>query len=495
MSQLIFAENTVESKKLAKSVAEGKLKRLRAGIYTDAKWEDIPSLINSKWHQIVTYLYPDAVVSHSSAVYLLPKENVIFITAPIKIRKKVKISDLLTIEVLPGNVELLKEPFQPNAFRSSPVRYLLENLQISHKDVDSVKSLGKAWVEKELCRLLERYGEQELNQIRDTARSHAQSLNMKKECDTLCGLIGAILSTQPIDTLSTARAIATAKNEPFDPNRINLFNALADYLKQCSLEGRPYTYNTASWRHLSFFESYFSNYIEGTEFEIDEAEKIIFEKSEINHRHQDSHDVMSVFDVVQDYTEMVTVPNNADELTNLLSQRHALIMAARPEKRPGKLKLSINKAGDSVFVKPEQVEGTISQAFSVYNKLPEGLPRAIFMQFLISECHPFDDGNGRLSRIMMNAELVYAEQFKIIVPTVHRESYLNGLRQATHNGKFRTLTKVFSDLHGYTSNVNWSDYAEARFQLEKDYADKLPDQGVAVFNKQISKYRIELPVG
>ena len=30
----------------------------------------------------------------------------------------------------------------------------------------------------------------------------------------------------------------------------------------------------------------------------------------------------------------------------------------------------------------------------------------IFMMFMISEIHPFLDGNGRLARVMMNAELV-----------------------------------------------------------------------------------------
>ena len=33
-------------------------------------------------------------------------------------------------------------------------------------------------------------------------------------------------------------------------------------------------FNQAGWRNLSFYESYFSNYIEGTEFEIDEADKL-----------------------------------------------------------------------------------------------------------------------------------------------------------------------------------------------------------------------------
>ncbi len=495
MSRLIFAKDTAEAKQFSKAVGKGELKRIRQGIYTDAAWEEVPKLLQNNWYQIVEYLYPTAVVSHATAVSLLPENKMIYITAPIKIRKKVQISDLLTIEVLPGDVEHLKEPFQPNSFRSSPTRYLLENLQISHKDVITPKSLGKNWVEQELCRLLGHYGEKELNRIRDEAQAHYSVLNMEKEFQLLEGLIGAILSTQPIESLSSKRAISVAKKEPFDLNRLQTFENLAKYLLQCDLVSRPYQYNSSSWRNLSFFESYFSNYIEGIEFEIEEAEQIIFEKNEIYNRHQDSHDVSAVFDLVQDYTEMVTVPNSTNELLDLLIQRHSLIMDARPEKRPGQLKIKANKAGDTVFVSPEQVEGTFAQAFPIYQRLPKGLARAIFMQFLVSECHPFDDGNGRLARIMMNAELVSAEEIKIIVPTVHRDSYLNGLRHATRNGKFRTITKVFSDLHGYTSSLAWEDYSEVRARLEAHFAHKLPDQGVAVFNRELSKYRVALPTG
>ncbi|MCP4986495.1 MAG: cell filamentation protein Fic [Colwellia sp.] len=495
MTQLIFAKDTSEAKKFSKAVAQGELKRIRQGIYTDAAWEDIPKLLHNKWYKIIGYLYPSAVVSHATAVSLLPENKVVYITAPVKIRKKIQISDLLTVEVLPGDVEHLKEPFQPNSFRSSPTRYLLENLQISHKDVAAPKSLGKAWVEQELCRLLERYGERELNRIREEARANFSVLKMEKEFQALERLISAILSTQPIDVLSTKRAISVAKKEPFDLNRVEIFENLAKYLRQCEFASRPYQYNSSSWRNLSFFESYFSNYIEGTEFEIEEAEQIVFEKHKINNRHQDSHDVLAVFDVVQDYTEMFTTPKSVEELLALLTQRHSLIMNARPEKRPGQLKFKSNKAGDTVFVAPDQIEGTFAQAFPIYQSLPEGLARAIFIQFLITECHPFDDGNGRLARIMMNAELVSAEEVKIIVPTVHRDSYLNGLRDASRNNKFRTITKVFSDLHGYTHSVEWVDYSEARTTLENHFAHKLPDQGVAVFNREISKYRVALSAG
>jgi hypothetical protein len=495
MAVLIFPKDNNDAKRLAKAVTKGVLKRIRQGIYTDATWEEVPQLLHNKWHDVVHALYPKAVASHVTAALLMPQNNVVHITANVKVRKQIPISDALIIEVHPGDVTQLIQPFLPTLFRSAPARFLLENLQVAHKDVAAPKSLGQEWVEKKLCQILELNGESELNQIRYNAKQYSETVGLTKEFKKLDVLIGAILLTRPVEALSTAAAISVAKQEPFDQNRIVLFKGLADYLSRCKLSLRQYAYNKSSWRNLSFYESYFSNYIEGTEFEIDEAEQIVFEKRDVHNRYQDSHDVLSVFDVVHDYTEMVTVPDSAEELMQLLKQRHALIMHARPDKRPGELKEKTNKAGDTLFVLPQKVEGTLTQAFPLYQQLPPGIARAIFIQFLVAECHPFDDGNGRLARIMMNAELVSQEQYKIIVPTVHRDSYLNGLRQATRVGRFRTITKVFADLQAYTSIIPWEEYGDARAMLQSHCADKLPDDGVAIFNKKIAQFKLALPAG
>ena len=53
--------------------------------------------------------------------------------------------------------------------------------------------------------------------------------------------------------------------------------------------------------------------------------------------------------------------------------------------------------------------------------------------FLLSEIHPFLDGNGRLARVMMNAELVRENQSKIIIPTVFREDYMGALKKLTNS--------------------------------------------------------------
>ncbi|CAB0151239.1 hypothetical protein PSI9734_01652 [Pseudidiomarina piscicola] len=495
MSRLYFASSTAESKAFSKKFAAGKLKRIRAGIYTDASYAEIDELVLSNWANVVHFLYPEAVATHITAEKLKPLNGVVYVTVNLKVRKTLKVTDSLLIHCLPGNIDVLTERFIPELKRSATPRLLLENLQIAHQNKQLVKSLGKEWVEEKLCSLLNRYGEDELNRIRDEASAHAELLDMGREARILDRLVGSILATKPVRNLENNRAIARAKKTPFDAQPVELFEGLATYLKRCEFIEHPYVYNASNWRNLSFYESYFSNYIEGTEFEIEEAEKIVFEKVTINDRLQDSHDVLSVFNVVSDYTEMSAVPENPDDLLNLLVNRHEIIMHERPDKHPGTLKQTANKAGDSMFVLPDHVEGTLSQSFQLYLSLPPGLARAVFMQFLVAEVHPFDDGNGRLSRIMMNTELVASELHKVIVPTVHRESYLNGLMQATRMGKFRTLAKVYADLHAYTANLPWDDYGETKAMLQANMADKLPEQGVATFNRELVKHRIILPAG
>ncbi|MFV1873471.1 MAG: Fic family protein [Oleiphilus sp.] len=494
MPNLYFPKDTNDAKRLSALVQRGKLNRIRQGIYTDASMEEIPSLLESRWYEVVAYLCHSPLAAYRTAYELRPVHGHIFIVSDVKKRTKIAVTSALTINVFPGDSYLLSEQFVPALSRSALPRLLLENLTETRSTAQEAKSLGPEWVEERLCKELERRGEDALNILRDQARSAAPLLGLEKEFSILDKKIGAVLSTQTIEgNLSSPQAIATAKNEPFDSSRQILFEALASYLKQCDFKPLIFDYTSASWRNLSFFESYFSNYIEGTEFEIDEAEEIVFSRQVIGTRHEDSHDVLDVFDIVSDYQEMTETPNHPDEFLELIQSRHHTMMTQREDKRPGQFKRKTNKAGESVFVSPENLAGTLTQGFSIYKQLPEGLARSIFMQFLIAECHPFDDGNGRLSRIMMNAELHSVEQHKLIVPTVHRDSYLNGLRQATRQGKFKTLVKVFFQLQCYSASINWLDYGEARELLELHKAHALPDDGIAVFNKQIKNYKMNFP--
>jgi len=103
----------------------------------------------------------------------------------------------------------------------------------------------------------------------------------------------------------------------------------------------------------------------------------------------------------------------------------------RPKANPGKLKLEVNYAGTTKFVDPTHVRGTVAEGSKLARSVPEGLARAIYYAFLISEIHPFDDGNGRLSRLVMNAELTRAGVSRIIIPTLYHPQYVDCARALT----------------------------------------------------------------
>jgi hypothetical protein len=494
MAQLYFSNNTAESRKLSTMVQAGKLKRIYKGIYTDAALAGIEKVVLSKWFDIVNYLMPSAIAAFRTAHELVPIDNTVFVVDDIRKRRNIIIFGILTITVIPGSTQDLTEPFIPQMHRSKPTRQYLENLATARGKLK--KSFGQAWVEERLCIELRRSGEPILNTIRDDARAFVLAQGeFDEELDKLCSIVSSLLSTNSTQgPLLTDIGLASARKVPFDTHRLHLFRTLANYLNRCHFAPVNYEYNKLGWVNLSFFESYFSNYIEGTEFEIGEAERIVFENNNIENRHADSHDVLAVYQQVSDYQQMSGGPQTADELIAQLKERHFLMMLERPNKRPGQFKEKANQAGTTVFVRPDEVEGTLTQAFSIYKSLAEGLPRAIFIQFLIAECHPFDDGNGRLSRVMMNAELHASGQHKLIVPTVHRDSYLNGLRNATRKGEFRALVKVLYQLQHYTASIDWTDYGQARDSLEQHCANKLPEQGIAVFNNQIRQFKFTPPV-
>jgi DNA-binding transcriptional regulator/RsmH inhibitor MraZ len=95
--------------------------------------------------------------------------------------------------------------------------------------------------------------------------------------------------------------------------------------------------------------------------------------------------------------------------------------------------------------------------------------------FLVSEVHPFDDGNGRVARVMMNAELVAGAQARIVVPTVFRDDYLDGLRMLTRQDQPGVLIKALRYAHDYTAQTPWSTLDAARQTLEATHAFNEPD--------------------
>ncbi|MBT3258456.1 MAG: cell filamentation protein Fic, partial [Deltaproteobacteria bacterium] len=265
--------------------------------------------------------------------------------------------------------------------------------------------------------------------------------------------------TRPARELASPQARATSLGVPYDPQRLEIFNRLFAYLTQSQLPMRKESGLSEEETHLAaFFEAYFSNHIEGTEFEVDQAHAIVFQNKIPQERPEDAHDIMGTFRIVSNQQEMRTVPESFDDFISLMTSRHHAVMEARPHKLPGEFKQEPNRAGDTHFVAPELVRGTLLQGFDMYHAVEPGLARAIFMMFMVAEVHPFVDGNGRIARIMMNAELIHADLCRIIVPIVFRDDYLLALRALSRSNNPESLIKVMDFAQLFTYALQWPSY-------------------------------------
>ena len=150
------------------------------------------------------------------------------------------------------------------------------------------------------------------------------------------------------------------------------------FLKICKFQGR----NTSedSFRLFSFFEAYFSNYIEGTKFIVEDAKKIVDSGIAIHKRIKDSHDILSVFHIVSNSYEMNITPATPDDLIKILKRRHVTMMSKRAEEvNAGEFKNKNNRAGSTDFVDYTLVEGTLKQGFKYYAALTSPMAKALFI--------------------------------------------------------------------------------------------------------------------
>lgn len=461
-----------ESARITAMIKEGSLRKIAPKVYTTNLEESPETIIRRNIFYILGQLYPKAVISHRSAFELKPTdEGDIFLTYTYT--KNLSLPGV-NVHLMQGAMGTERDmPFIENLYISSAERRILENLQKGRARKGVSKCLPKTRIEEHLERILQVNGEQGLNDFRDRARVVSRELAMQDEFETLNAIIGALLSTKPSRILSSASAVARAMGEPFDTDRVHLFGTLFEALHNDTFEyiDEPNVENIC-FRNFAFFESYFSNYIEGTEFEIEDAKRIIETGQPMPARNADSHDVLGTFQIVASRREMQRTPSSPDELIEILQDRHRIMMAARPEKNPGMFKLQNNHAGDTHFVDCTLVRGTLRKGFDYYRALEHPFARALFMMFMCSEVHPFNDGNGRISRIMMNSELVATDQSKIIIPTVFRDDYLNALRRLTRKGDPSVLIRAMSRVRKFSANIQGDDFEETRLYLEKCYAFK-----------------------
>lgn len=454
LQEIIFSSSdTTISRNIRKLEKEGQLRQIAPKIFTPLKDEPDEAIIKRNIFLILGHLYPGILLSHRSALEYKPTSTG-DIFATYSYARKVTLAGV-TLNILEGNGPITGDnPFTKDLYVSQQERAVLENLQESRKPGPQSKTLTLREIEEKLEQIIRVKGEDGLNAFRDKARSIAEELGMPKEFTKLNKLISAILTTKPSNVLSSPVALARAYGHPYDKSRIELLEKLFIDLQQQEFPIRPEANTTVnSFRNFGFWEAYFSNFIEGTRFAVDEAKQIISTGEPMKTRDEDSHDILGTYRIVSSRQEMQRVPGTADEMLEILQYRHKILLSAREAKKPGEFKDQNNQAGDTYFVDYQLVRGTLIRGFDYYRNLKDPFAKAAYMMFLVSEVHPFNDGNGRIARVMMNAELVAAEQSKIIIPNVYRIDYLGALRKLTRQQETETCIRMLQRAHLFSSTI------------------------------------------
>ncbi len=490
--ELVFSAGQYDA--VSRAARRSELVQLGPGVYTSRAAEPPERVVQRNLHRIVARLIPDAVVSDRSA-YLggIPQKGELFIEHPTRSRD-LKLAGV-TVRPRRGHGHHASDArLADGLWMSSTPRALLENLRPSRARKGLARTLSTEDVELWLDRIVRTQGEGRLRAYREEARRIAPDLGLEPEFARLDPLIGAALGTRQVDA-RTPVLRSRQMGAPFDPDRIVLFERLAHHLAGVAPQVERYFLDGARARFLPFFEAYFSNFIEGTEFTIQEAARIALQGDIPANRPEDAHDVAGTYEIVSDATEMRRTPASADELIELLRERHARLMAARPAVHPGEFKELENRAGATVFVSPAMVEGTLVEGFARAASLDDPFARAVFVMFLVSEVHPFDDGNGRIARIMMNAELSSADQPRIVIPTGYRDNYLDALRALSRNQNPAPVERVLSFSQRFVAEMDWSSIPVATDLLTRTNALRDPSEGDQAGQRLILPSRISPDAG
>lgn len=177
-------------------------------------------------------------------------------------------------------------------------------------------------------------GEPAVARYRTEARAMATALGVSAaQAAELDELIGAALGTRP--AAGTPALRARGRGLAYDQARVRRFDLLVQALRGRTLTEVPdLTEDAGRGRYLPFYEAYFSNFIEGTEFTVDEARRIVDDEIVPVDRTADGHDVLGTYRVLADHDALSERPDTATAFLECLQRWHRAIMSAGPQSAP-----------------------------------------------------------------------------------------------------------------------------------------------------------------
>jgi len=181
--------------------------------------------------------------------------------------------------------------------------------------------------------------------------------------------------------------------------------------------------------------------LEGIGLSVEDVELILSEDLVVPKYSMRSH--LEITDINEAFDAMVGFVKTGRELdVGLILEIHSIASRHLPDCEPGALRWDQRYVSNRVIPPPpKHVERLLVQAVNWYKKDP-GIPRAAGFHCLFEDIHPFQDGNGRTGRILLNYMLM-----RLGYPVVslksdreHALQYHGAIRQFIEDLGFRDAT-------------------------------------------------------
>lgn len=181
--------------------------------------------------------------------------------------------------------------------------------------------------------------------------------------------------------------------------------------------------------------TYNSNHMEGSRLSHEQT-RYIFETNTIGIQ----HDTVNVDDIVETANHFRCI-DLIIELANyslseaLIKQLHFILKSGTSDSRKpwfavGDYKKLENEVGGNATTTPEDVSNEMKQLLKKYNQTKEKtLKEIIDFHYQFEKIHPFQDGNGRIGRLIMFKECLRNGITPFIIEDDIKEFYYRGLKE------------------------------------------------------------------
>lgn len=182
--------------------------------------------------------------------------------------------------------------------------------------------------------------------------------------------------------------------------------------------------------------AYNSNRIEGSRL-TEEQTRYIFETRTIGFKDEEAIPVDDIIETSNHFVAFDYLLNSFDKpfSNEIIKDFHRILKtstsdAVKPWFRVGDWKKLANEVGGVETVLPENVENEMNILNGRYNDLPKiTFENIVEYHYRFEKIHPFQDGNGRVGRLIMFRECLQNNIVPFIIDERHKQFYYRGLSE------------------------------------------------------------------